>query len=104
MIEFSFKSVPSKDHQADSDGGKNGNYDDPDDRVIDIFFPRRINIGDSAAYQKVNDGWRQQEPDYSQIFFYIIHIIFLIPLLHLWRREGVEVNQLRLYQFYFAGK
>ena len=55
MIILPPESIPPKDHQPDRDRGEDGDDDDPDDGVIDVFFPRRINILDGPVYQLINN-------------------------------------------------
>lgn len=65
MIIFSFESIPAKNHHPDSDGSENSNDDDPDDRVIDVFFTGWINMNDRPVNQEINNGRRQNQPDNS---------------------------------------
>ncbi len=55
MVVFSPESIPAKNNQPNCNGGKDGNDDNPDDRVIDVFFPCGVNIGNGTIDKFVNN-------------------------------------------------
>ena len=63
MLVFAFQGIIAKDHEADGNGGENGDNDDPDDGVVDVFLSGRVNVGDGTLNQEIDDHRAQQQPN-----------------------------------------
>lgn len=69
MMILIFQCIPAKDHKTDSDRSEDGNDDDPDDWIVDVFFPCGVNIQDSSIHKKKDKRRAKQEPDDAEVFF-----------------------------------
>lgn len=82
MVVLSPEGIPAEDHQPDGDRGEDGNDDDPDDGVIDVFFACCINIGNGAINKFINNERGYEQKKQSKISFKGIHtILFFVSIM-----------------------
>ena len=70
---FIFQGIPTEDHKTDGNRSENGNNDDPDNGIMDLFCLVRVNIENGATNKKENKSGTKNQPDDAKIFFKSIH-------------------------------
>jgi hypothetical protein len=73
MIILASECIPSKNNQPDRDGCKDGNDNDPDNRIINILFPVYINIAEGTLHQFINNKGGDEEKKEAEVSFEYVH-------------------------------
>jgi hypothetical protein len=63
IIIFAFDAIIAKYHQANSNGGEDGNDDNPWYRFVNVFCAGAADVVYSTHYQQVYNCWRNNYPD-----------------------------------------